>query len=102
MTDFKCKDPFKRCDDWECQKAGKCQSDAKTLEISHLTDDDFLVVHDVIEHDDGTASIRLDIGKNVLQMLVNVGFNSIIRYAIRNEGAVKDMDQSGPTEPNGQ
>lgn len=98
---MKCKDPFKTCDDWECLKNG-CQSDARTMDISHLTDDDFLVVHEVIENEDGTASIKLDIGKNVLQMLVNVGFNSVVRYAIRNEAVVKDMDQSGPNMPDGQ
>lgn len=79
---MKCKDPFKNCDDWECIKKG-CQSNAPTIEISHLHDDDFLVVHEVVEHEDGTATVQLDIGKNVLRTLVEVGFIAILRDGIR-------------------
>jgi hypothetical protein len=83
---MKCKDPFKNCDDFECLKNG-CQSDAATIEIGHLHDDDFLVVHDVVENPDGTATVQLDLGKNALRTLLEVGFIAIIKQGIRNAEA---------------
>lgn len=80
---MKCKDPFKTCDDWECLKNG-CQSDASTIEIGHLNDDDFLVVHEVQEHEDGSATVQLDLGANAMRTLLQVGFIAIIKQGIRN------------------
>lgn len=83
-----CKDPFKNCDDFECLKNG-CQSDVKpkpSIEIGHLNDDDFLVVHEVKEHEDGSATVQLDLGANAMRTLLQVGFIAIIKQGIRNAG----------------
>ena len=57
-----------------------------SIEIGHLNDDDFLVVHEVVENPDGTATVQLDLGKNALRTLLQVGFIAIIKQGIRNAG----------------
>ena len=86
---MQCKDPFKNCDEWECIKSG-CQSSAPSIEISHLTDDDFIIVHEVVENEDGTASVALDLGKNALRMLIEIGFIAVIKEGIRSGGATQN------------
>ena len=83
MSDIICKDPFKQCDEWECKKAGACQSDVPSLEIGHLTADDYIAVGEVAEHEDGSATFELTLGKNALRLIVEVGFTSILRDGIR-------------------
>ena len=85
---MQCKDPFKNCDDWECIKNG-CQSDVPSIEIGEMVDDKFLVVHDVVEHKDGTATVQLDLGKNALRLLVEIGFHSIVRAGIEQNYSAK-------------
>ena len=83
MSDIICKDPFKQCDEWECKKAGACQSDVPSIEISHLHADDYIAVGEVAEHEDGSATFELTLGKNALRLIVEVGFTSILRDGIR-------------------
>lgn len=97
MSDIKCKDPFKNCDDWECQKAGACQSSAPTLEIGHLHDKDFIVVHEVIENDDGTASVQLDLGANALRMLVEIGFVAMLKQGLAMGQKTHDVSDEAQT-----
>jgi hypothetical protein len=94
---MKCKDPFKNCDDFACIKNG-CQSDARSIEIGHLHDDDFLVVHEVVENPDGTATVQLDIGKNALRTLVEVGFIAILKKGIR-DAELEDSKRAADLTP---
>jgi len=55
-----------------------------SIEIGHLNDDDFLVVHEVVEHEDGSATVQLDLGANAVRTLLQVGFITIIKKGIRN------------------
>lgn len=57
-----------------------------SIEIGHLNDDDFLVVHEVKEHEDGSATVQLDLGANAVRTLLQVGFITIIKQGIRNAG----------------
>lgn len=83
MSDIICKDPFKSCDEWECKNAGACQSDVPSLEIGHLTADDYIAVGEVTEHEDGSATFELTLGKNALRTIVEVGFTAILRDGIK-------------------
>lgn len=83
MSDIICKDPFKQCDEWECKNAGACQSEVPSIEISHLHEDDFIAVGEVQEHEDGSATFELTLGKNALRVIVEVGFTAILRDGIR-------------------
>lgn len=85
MSDIICKDPFKQCDEWECKKAGACQSDVPSIEIGHLTADDYIAVGEVTEHEDGSATFELTLGSNALRTLVQVGFTSLLRDGIKSE-----------------
>ena len=83
---MECKDPFKNCDDWDCIKNG-CQSDAgarPSIEIENLTDPRLLVVHHIEEHEDGTATLTVDIGSAALRTIVEVGLITIIKNGIKN------------------
>ena len=84
MSDIICKDPFKQCDEWECKKAGACQSDVPSLEIGHLTTDDYIAVGEATEHEDGSATFELTLGKNALRTIVQVGFTTLLRDSIKN------------------
>lgn len=57
-----------------------------SIEIGHLNDDDFLVVHEVKEHEDGSATVQLDLGANAMRTLLQVGFITILKQGIRNAG----------------
>lgn len=82
MTEIICKDPFKNCDEWECKNAGACQSDVPSLEIGHLTEDDYIAVGEMTEHEDGSATFELTLGKNALRTIVQVGFTTMLRDGI--------------------
>lgn len=83
MSDIICKDPFKNCDEWECKNAGACQSDIPSIEISHLTDDDYIAVGEVTENEDGSGTFELTLGKNALRTMVEIGFTAILRDGIK-------------------
>ena len=83
MSEIICKDPFKECDDWECKNAGACQSDVPSIEIGHLTEDNYIAVGEVKEHEDGSATFELTLGKNALRTIVEVGFTSILRDGLK-------------------
>ena len=83
MSDIICKDPFKQCDEWECKNAGACQSDIPSIEIGHLHSDDYIAVGEVQEHEDGSATFELTLGKNALRTIVEVGFTSILRDGLK-------------------
>ena len=61
-----------------------------SIEIGHLNDDDLLVVHDIVEHEDGSATVQLDLGANAVRTLLQVGFIAIIRDVIR-KGEKQDL-----------
>lgn len=92
MSDIICKDPFKECDEWECKKAGACQSDIPSLEIGHLTEDDYIAVGEVTEHEDGSATFELTLGSNALRTLVQVGFTTMMRNGINSLSKKDEKD----------
>lgn len=92
MSDIICKDPFKQCDEWECKKAGACQSDVPSLEIGHLTADDYIAVGEVTEHEDGSATFELTLGSNALRTLVQVGFTTMMRNGINSLSKKDEKD----------
>lgn len=92
MSDIICKDPFKECDEWECKKAGACQSDIPSLEIGHLTEDDYIAVGEVQEHEDGSATFELTLGSNALRTLVQVGFTTMMRNGINSLSKKDEKD----------
>ena len=92
MSDIVCKDPFKECDEWECKKAGACQSDVPSIEIGHLTEDDYIAVGEVTEHEDGSATFELTLGSNALRTLVQVGFTTMMRNGINSLSKKDEKD----------
>ena len=55
----------------------------KTIEIDELYKDALIVVHEVEEHEDGSASIRLDIKPEALRVVVEVGLMSILNQTVK-------------------
>ena len=67
------------CKDGECS----CGKAKQSIEIGHLHDDDLLVVHEIKEHEDGSATVQLDLGAKAMRTLLEVGFIAIIKQGIR-------------------
>lgn len=59
---------------------------AKTINISNLDDQNMIVVHKVTENEDGTASVQLDLGANAVQLLIELGFRTLVKEAIKMDG----------------
>lgn len=57
----------------------------KNIEIGDLLDDKRIVVHEVIENEDGSATVKLDIGADALQTIIQVGFLTILKRGIQEE-----------------
>lgn len=55
----------------------------KTIEIDELYKDALIVVHEVEEHEDGSASIRLDIKPEALRVVVEVGLMAILNQTVK-------------------
>lgn len=55
----------------------------KTIEIDDLYKDALIVVHEVEEHEDGSASIRLDIKPEALRVVVEVGLMAILNQTVK-------------------
>ena len=58
----------------------------KTINISELDDQNMIVVHKVTENEDGTASVQLDLGANAVQLLIELGFRTLVKEAIKMDG----------------
>jgi hypothetical protein len=65
---------------------------SKTWDISHLTENDMIVVKAVAEHEDGSATVELSLGANTLRLLLELGFKTLVTEAI------KSGDANGETE----
>jgi len=63
-----------------------------SIEIGHLNDDDLLVVHEVEEHEDGSATVQLDLGAKAIKTLIQVGFIAIMKQGIRSSEGDNDKD----------
>ena len=57
----------------------------KSIEIGDLLDDKRIVVHEVIENEDGSATVTLDLGADALRMIIQVGFLTIVKRGIEEE-----------------
>ena len=57
----------------------------KQIEIGDLLDDKRIVVHNVIENEDGSATVTLDIGTEALRTIIQVGFLTIVKRGIEEE-----------------
>lgn len=57
----------------------------KKIEIGDLLDDKRIVVHEVIENEDGSATVKLDIGADALRTIIQVGFLTILNRGIEEE-----------------
>ena len=55
----------------------------KTINISELDDENMIVVHKVTENENGTASIQLDLGPNAVRLLIELGFCTLVKEAIK-------------------
>lgn len=54
-----------------------------SIEIDELYEDALIVVHEIEEHEDGSATVRLDIKPKALRVLVEVGLMSIFNKAVK-------------------
>lgn len=57
----------------------------KQLEIGGLYEDQFIVVHHVRENDDGSADVELQLGKDALRFLVEIGFIAMLKEGMKIE-----------------
>ena len=55
----------------------------KAIDISDLDDRDMIVVHEVTENEDGSANIQLDLGANAVRFLIELGFCTLLKKAIK-------------------
>lgn len=60
------------------------------IEIDDLLDDSYIAVKEVIENDDGSANVELVLGKKSLELLVQVGFVSIIKKWADSDQAIQN------------
>lgn len=58
----------------------------KTIDISELDNKDMIVVHHVTENEDGSATVQLDLGANALRFLIELGFCTLVKEAIKMGG----------------
>ena len=61
----------------------------KTIDISHLDNKDMIVVHCVTENEDGSANVELDVSGKALNLLIELGFRTLLTLAIE-QGEKKD------------
>ena len=54
-----------------------------SIEIGEIYKDALVIVHEVVEHEDGSASVRLDIKPEALRVLVEVGLMAIFDKAVK-------------------
>ena len=54
-----------------------------TIEIDEIYNDALVVVHEVEEHEDGSATVRLDIKPKALQVILEVGLLTIFKKAVK-------------------
>jgi hypothetical protein len=57
----------------------------KSIDIGDIYEDQLVVVHEIEEHEDGSATFQLDIGAKALRVIVEVGLVTIFKEAIRKE-----------------
>ena len=57
----------------------------KQLEIGGLYEDQFIVVNHVRENDDGSADCELQLGKDALRFLVELGFIAMLKEGMKIE-----------------
>ena len=50
-----------------------------------MTDDNELVIRSITDHDDGSATVTLDLGPEALRLLAEIGFRTVIKQAIARE-----------------
>lgn len=55
----------------------------KTIDISELDNRDMIIVHHVTENEDGSATVQLDLGENALRFLIEFGFCTLVKEAIK-------------------
>lgn len=55
----------------------------KQLEIGGLYEDQFIVVNNVRENDDGSADCELQLGKDALRFLVELGFIAMLKEGMK-------------------
>ena len=53
------------------------------IEIDEVYNDALVVVHEVEEHEDGSATVRLDIKPKALQVILEVGLIAIFKQAVK-------------------
>lgn len=54
-----------------------------TIEIDEIYNDALVVVHEVEEHEDGSATVRLDIKPKALKVILEVGLLTIFKQAVK-------------------
>lgn len=54
-----------------------------TIEIDEIYNDALVVVHEVEEHEDGSATVRLDIKPKALKAILEVGLLTIFKKAVK-------------------
>ena len=54
-----------------------------TIEIDEIYNDALVVVHEVEEHEDGSATVRLDIKPKALKTILEVGLLTIFKKAVK-------------------
>lgn len=50
-----------------------------------MSDDTELVIRSITDHDDGSATVTLELGPEALRLLVEIGFRTVIKQAIARE-----------------
>jgi len=59
---------------------------AKRIDISELDNKNMIIVHHVTENEDGSATVQLDLGENALRFLIELGFCTLVKEAIKMGG----------------
>ena len=57
----------------------------KQLEIGGLYEDQFIVVNHVRENDDGSADVELQLGKDALRFLIELGFIAMLKEGMKHQ-----------------
>lgn len=59
-----------------------------SIEIDNLVDEKYLIIHDVVENEDGSANVQLTIGSEGLRVLIEVGLITILKLGIKYDESV--------------
>ena len=53
------------------------------IEIGDILENSAIIVHSVVEHDDGTATVTMDVKPKAMKLLLELGFATLVERGLK-------------------